>query len=161
MLCVCQAWNCSLFLHKTFIRRFTQIKNRLLANQDPHTFAIIGAAMEVHRVLGPGFLEGVYQEALAIEFNERSIPFQREYGLEVSYKGQTLGCKYRADFICLETIIVAIKALAQLASTDQAQVLHYMKATQLEKALLLNFGPPSLQHRRLILSATNTSQYIS
>ena len=124
----------------------------VFTENDPRTFAIIGAALEVHRQLGCGFLEPVDQEALAIEFLRRDIPFQREVRLPVHYKGQLLGTAYCADFICFNTVIVELKALAHMSGTEEAQVLNYLKATGYEIGLLLNFGGRSLQQRRLILS---------
>lgn len=112
--------------------------------RDNETFAIIGAAMEVHRTLGHGFLEAVYQEALAEEFTTRAIPFQREVGLPVVYKGKTLSTVYRADFICYESVIVELKALAKLSGQERAQVINYLKATNINRALLLNFGSQAL-----------------
>jgi GxxExxY protein len=119
-------------------------------SRDPQTRAIIGAAMEVHRQLGPGFLEAVYQEALAIELADRGIPFQREQELPIDYKGRRLPCKYRADFVCYEDIIVELKALQALSGNEEAQLLNYLKATRLERGLLLNFGRPSLEFKRFI-----------
>lgn len=127
-----------------------------MGGTDPQTYAVIGAAMEVHRILRNGFLEAVYQEALAIEFGQRSIPFERERQLAIRYKDQLLKSKYQADFVCFENIIVEIKALSQLSNQAQAQALNYLKATNFERALLINFGQPSLQHRRIILSNTET-----
>jgi GxxExxY protein len=121
-------------------------------SRDEQTHAIIGAAMEVHRQLGPGFLEVVYQEALAIEFAARAIPFLGQVGLPVYYKGQLLTCAYRADFVCYEQVIVELKALQALTGVEQAQLLNYLKATRLERGLLLNFGQPSLEFKRLIFS---------
>ena len=118
--------------------------------KDPQTFAIIGAAMEVHTQLGHGFLEGVYQEALAIEFSLRSIPFERESEIPISYKGKLLSCNYRADFVCFGEVIVELKALSALTSVEEAQVLNYLKATGYQRALLINFGAPSLQTKRLV-----------
>ncbi len=83
--------------------------------KDPQTHAIIGAAMEVHSTLGPGFLEPVYQEALAVEFADREIPFEREKELPVYYKEHRLACSYRADFKCYEDIIVELEALSSLS----------------------------------------------
>jgi len=119
---------------------------------DPQTYRIIGAAIEVHRVLGNGFLEAVYQEALATEFADRKIPYIRECGLSIGYKDRTLQCQYRADFIAYENIIIEVKALDRITTHDDAQVLNYLKATGLERALLLNFGQTRLQYRRLIRS---------
>jgi len=119
-------------------------------SRDPQTHAIIGAAMEVHRQLGPGFLEAVYQEALAIELADRGIPFQREQELPIDYKGRRLPCKYRADFVCYGDIIVELKATQGLTGNDEAQVLNYLKATKLKRGLLFNFGRPSLEFKRLV-----------
>ena len=122
--------------------------------RDPQTYAIIGAAMEVHRELGPGFLEPVYQEALARELDERGIPFEREAALSISYKGALLACTYRADFDCFGEVLVELKAGAALSGRDEAQVIHYLKATGVERGLLVNFGSPELEYRRLVLSST-------
>lgn len=120
--------------------------------RDPRTYAVIGAAMEVHRELGCGFLEPVYQQSVAIELMARSIPFRREVKLPVRYKGQLLDTEYRADFVCFEAVLVELKALARLSNVEQAQVLNYLKATGLDVALLLNFGAPSLEWQRLVPS---------
>ncbi len=121
--------------------------------KDAESYAIIGAAMEVHGQLGAGFAEAVYHEALALELAARSVPFRRETDLPVFYKETRLGCTYRADFVCFDSIIVELKAIQALTGADDAQVLNYLKATRLERGLLLNFGRPSLQHRRLVLSS--------
>ena len=125
--------------------------------RDPETYAIIGAAMEVHRQLGHGFLEAVYQEALALEMTARKIPFKREVSLPVEYKGQRLVCSYRADFVCYESIIVEMKAINQLTGADEAQLINELKATGLHRGLLLNFGAPSLEYKRLVFNLRETN----
>ena len=126
--------------------------------RDPETFAIIGAAMEVHRELGHGFLEAVYQEALAIELAVRKIPFQREVPLAVNYKGQKLACSYRADFVCYENVLVELKAISQLTGADEAQVINEMKVTGMQRALLFNFGAPSLEYKRRVFNLRESAQ---
>ncbi|MEI6696641.1 MAG: GxxExxY protein [Bacteroidota bacterium] len=116
------------------------------------SYAIIGACMEVHNTLGCGFLEAVYQEALAIEFEKRKIPFVREAELCIEYKGIILAKKFNADFICYDKIIVETKALSELLSLHQAQVINYLKATQLKLGILVNFGEESLNFERLAKS---------
>ncbi len=121
-------------------------------NDDPQTFAIIGAAMEVHRELGHGFLEAVYQEALTREFDARSIPFEIEKILDIDYKGKPLCTGYRADFVCYGEVVVEIKAIQSLSGTEESQLINYLKASGLKRGLLFNFGTPSLQKKRLVLN---------
>lgn len=119
---------------------------------DPQTYAIIGAAMEVHKTLGCGFLESVYHEALATEFLLREIPFRREAALPILYKSVQLPCVFRVDFLCCENILIELKALAHLSSVEDAQVINYLKASGYQRALLINFGSTSLQHKRFARS---------
>jgi GxxExxY protein len=118
--------------------------------RDEQTHEIIGAAMEVHRQLGPGFLEAVYQEALAVEFSARTVPFVREVELPVYYKGERLTCSYRADFVCYDEVVVELKALKAITGVEEAQLLNYLKATGLGRGLLLNFGSRRLELKRLV-----------
>ena len=113
------------------------------------TFAVIGAAMEVHKILGPGFLETVYQSALARELTLRGIVFEQQVHLPVTYKDLLIG-EYIADFVIGGKLIVEIKAVSKLNASHQAQAMHYLTATSLRLALLLNFGTGSLEYRRVI-----------
>ncbi|MBN1454065.1 MAG: GxxExxY protein [Anaerolineales bacterium] len=123
--------------------------------RDPQTYAIIGAAMEIHRQLGHGFLEAVYQDAAVIEFPLWKIPFEKEVSLPIRYKDVLLPSHYRADFICFSEIIVEFKALSRLSSVEEAQLLNYLKATGLKRGLLINFGAPSLQYKRMVWGYEN------
>ena len=116
---------------------------------DERTYQIIGAAMEVHRELGNGFLEAVYGDALAIEMNIRHIPFEREKKINVTYKKNILEHYYIAYFVCYGSIIVELKAVSELNKTFDSQVLNYLYATGYESGLLMNFGETSLKHHRL------------
>lgn len=122
-------------------------------NGDPRTRAIIGAAIEAHRELGHGFLEAVYREALALELAARNISFQREARLAIRYKQQALKCIYRADFVCFGDIVVEVKALAAVGGNEQAQVINYLKASRFRLGILLNFGAPRLQIKRLVFDS--------
>ncbi len=116
------------------------------------TYKIIGACFEVHKQLGCGFLEPVYQEALELEFLEQGILFQREQLIKISYKGKVLSKKYKADFVCYDKIIIELKSLSKLTSDHESQLLNYLKATGFELGLLVNFGTKRLEHKRMILT---------
>lgn len=114
-------------------------------------YKIIGAAMEVHKALGRGFLEPVYHEALKIEFEQEGIPWSDEVLLDIKYKGRILTKKYLADFICYGSIIIELKAVDKLIPEHVAQVVNYLKATEMNLGLLINFGHNSLQYKRVIV----------
>lgn len=114
-------------------------------------YAIIGAAMEVYNELGPGFLEAIYQEVLEMELAARAIPFASQPELPVYYKGQRLKKCYIADFLVYEKIVVEIKAMNNLTSNEESQLLNELSATRLELGLLINFGASSrLDWKRMI-----------
>ncbi len=120
----------------------------LLADE---VFAVVGAAIEVHRELGSGFLEAVYQEALALELAQRQIQFAAQAPLAIRYKQQLLQKTYIADFICHKQIIVESKALNRLTTLEEAQLINYLKATQFRVGILINFGSLSkLEWKRLV-----------
>jgi GxxExxY protein len=112
------------------------------------TGRIIGAAMQVHRTLGCGFPEVLYQRALEIEFSKRKIDFNREFELPVYYEGQNIGCR-RCDFLVEQIISVELKAVSELNNAHLAQALNYLEAFNLEIGLLINFGSASLEYKRL------------
>jgi GxxExxY protein len=131
---------------------------RAVVKRDPRTYAIIGAAMEVHKTLGYGFLETVYHEALGIELSLRQIPFEHEVELPVFYKKHQLATSYRADFICYTNIVIELKGLKNLSSREESQLINYLKAGNYELGLLINFGHSSLEYHRYIHSqSTKTS----
>lgn len=113
------------------------------------SFRIIGAAMEVHKVLGCGFIEAVYQEALEEEFKKRGIPYEREKELTIDYKGRLLSKTFRADFICYDKIILELKAVSDITDDHYAQIYSYLKASQMDLGLLINFGKANLDYIRI------------
>lgn len=113
------------------------------------SFAIVGAAIEVHKSLGGAFLEAVYQRALAYELTVRKIPFEEQKLLPVFYKGQLVG-EYRADFVVAGTIIIEIKAASAITGEHESQALNYLAATGYRLAIILNFGAASLQYERIV-----------
>lgn len=114
------------------------------------SYAIRGAIMSVHRELGCGFLERVYQDALEFEFKLRGIPYEREKQIQITYKGYPLGEPYRADFICYGKIIVELKAVNELLGIHKAQVINYLKATKLKLGILVNFNDAIVYPERII-----------
>ena len=112
------------------------------------THKIIGAAMEVHSVLGNGFQEIIYQRALAIELVDRNISFSREHIMDIQYKGENIGTR-RVDFFVEDCIMVEIKAIINLEDVHLAQAMNYVEAYNLEIGLLINFGAKSLQFKRV------------
>jgi len=114
------------------------------------TFEIIGAAMEVHRILGPGFLESVYQRAMEAEMQQRGIPFESQKRLPLTYKGEPLG-EHVLDLVVDGRVVVELKAVRDLTDQHQAQILSYLKASSIQVGLLVNFSKPSLEHRRILL----------
>src|SRR5262249_14376022 len=117
---------------------------------DSETFVIIGAAMAVHRRLGRGFLEPVYQAALEVECRLRGISYQREVELPVYYREVDLGVRYRADFLCFDSVLVELKALDRLTTREEGQLIHYLLAARMTRGLLVNFGRASLQYKRFV-----------
>ncbi|PKP11124.1 MAG: GxxExxY protein [Bacteroidetes bacterium HGW-Bacteroidetes-3] len=114
------------------------------------SFKIIGACMKVHRSLGAGFLEAVYEEALEKEFQIQNIPFKKQVKLELFYDNQKLKKQYRADFVCYDTIILEIKAVVKIPIVFYAQLKNYLKCTNMELGMLINFGTPSLTYKRIL-----------
>lgn len=113
------------------------------------SYAIIGAAMEVHKILGGGFLESVYESALAYEMELRGINFERQKHLSVSYKDKIMG-DYIADLVVENQIILELKAVSAINTAHEAQVHHYLSATGMKLAIILNFGTQSLQQKRIV-----------
>jgi len=113
------------------------------------SYGIIGAAFEVHKILGKGFLENVYEEALAHEFKLNSIRFEKQKPLPVYYKN-IIAKEYICDFLVEDKIIVELKAIKTVTNNDEAQLFNYLKATNMKVGILLNFGEVSLFHKRIV-----------
>lgn len=130
------------------------MKSNRLTPENLHaniTHGIIGAGMEVHRVLGRGFAESVYEAGLAREFGLRNIQFARQVMVTVTYKDIVAG-EFRADFLVAGVVVVEIKAISALTPADDAQILNYMRGLGAQVGLLLNFGTPSLEYKRRVLT---------
>lgn len=114
------------------------------------TYKIRGAIFAVHKELGNGFLERVYQDALEFEFQVRGIPYEREKNIQIMYKGKPLGEPYRADFVCYGKIIIELKAVEELQGIHRSQVINYLKATGMKLGLLVNFGEEFANIERIV-----------
>ena len=119
--------------------------------RENETYKIIGICMEVHRNLGPGLLEVIYKDALEVEFKENNIPFEREKEYSIEYKGKILPHKFYADFVINEDIILEVKAIKEFSSEHIAQILNYIKLSNSEVGLLVNFQTKSLQYKRYVI----------
>jgi len=123
------------------------------------SYQIVGACFEVYKEKGNGFLEAVYQECLAIEFSKLGVPFVEHPKLQLKYKGQDLKQIYEPDFLCFGQIIIEIKAVKNLLDEHRAQIINYLKATNMPLGLLVNFGHyPKIEHERLINQSSSVSQ---
>lgn len=109
-------------------------------NFDPVSHAVIGAALEVHKALGPGLLESAYQRCLALELESRGVRFRREVPIPLRFRGVKVDASYRADFICEEVLIVEVKSVQKLEGIHRAQLLTYLKLTSIRTGLLINFN---------------------
>jgi GxxExxY protein len=130
-----------------------------MKNINDLTYELNGAAMEVHRELGPGLLESVYEAAMCRELALRKIPFIRQAEIPVAYKGAPLDCGFRADLIADSRVILELKAVDQLMPIHEAQLINYLKITHLQIGLLINFNVPVLKNglRRFVNHLTETS----
>jgi GxxExxY protein len=124
--------------------------NGLLYEEE--TYRIRGAAFHVYRTMGPGFLEGVYQECLAIEMARREIPFGAQRPIRLQYDGESLKQTYVADFLCYENVLLELKAARTLIGEHRAQLFNYLRASGIQVGLLINFGSsPRIQLERFVL----------
>ncbi len=117
----------------------------------PEAYKIIGCCMEVHNSLGYGFSEIVYKDALEYELRKLDIPFSREQGFEVNYKGKILPHKFYADFVVFDSIILEVKAVTQFAKSHYAQIINYLAVSDLQLGLLVNFNNDNLEYKRFVL----------
>ena len=132
-----------------------QRKNLVVMQEprDPLTQQVIGAAIEVHRVLGPGLLESAYEECLCFELSLRGISFHRQVPLPVAYKGVTLECGYRMDLVVPERLVIEIKTVEKILSVHEAQLLTYLRLSGIKTGLLINFHTAVIKDgiRRMVL----------
>jgi GxxExxY protein len=123
------------------------------------SYQIMGACFEVYSETGCGFLEAVYQECLAVEMAERKIPFVAQPRLQLTYKGRPLSQTYQPDFLCFDRVVVEIKAMKALADEHRAQIINYLKATDKQLGLLVNFGHyPKLESERFMNQSARVSR---
>jgi GxxExxY protein len=120
------------------------------------TYKLIGAAMEVHRTLGPGFLEAAYQRGMEVELRQRAIPFESQRRIALSYKGEALG-DHVLDLVVEGRVVVELKAVRELTEQHKAQVVSYLKASKVPLGLLFNFSKASLEYKRVILKQSAES----
>lgn len=125
-----------------------KINTKIILSEE--SYNIYGAIYEVHKVLGCGFLEKVYQEALEEEFKQRNIPFQREKQIKISYKDKVLQQAYIADFVCYDKIIVELKAVDKILDIHKTQLLNYLKATGMSLGILVNFNEEYVVPHRVV-----------
>jgi GxxExxY protein len=132
-----------------------QRKNLMVMEEpwDPLTQQVIGAAIEVHRVLGPGLLESAYEECLCLELSLRGIPFHRQVPLPIAYKGVTLECGYRMDLVVPERLVIEVKTVEKILSVHEAQLLTYLRLSGIKTGLLINFHTAMIKDgiRRMVL----------
>jgi GxxExxY protein len=121
-----------------------KIRKEPSAKVDSLAYTVIGAAIEVHRELGPGYLESVYQKALEVEFKLQGIPCKPKYRVNINYKGQVIG-EGELDFLVEDILVVELKAVERLAPIHDAQVISYLKSTKNQLGLLINFNVPILK----------------
>ena len=133
---------------REFLKREWVLRDMADLIYKEEAYKIIGACMEVYNILGPGFLESVYQEALALEFDERGIPYQPECPIRIHFKGRILKKRFSADFLCYEDIILEIKAVETIIKGHEGQLLNYLRGSQKPLGLLVNFGASTFQYRR-------------
>ena len=139
------------FIREVTRRDAKEMQEELLLKDE--VYAVIGAAVEVHKTLGPGFSEAIYQEAMGLEMTTRAIPHEPQKPLAVKYKQWVLRKQYFADFVCYGQLLVEVKAPDRLSGTEEGQVLNYLKATGLQFGLLINFGcHGKLQWKRFVMT---------
>jgi len=119
---------------------------------NPITYNIIGAAMEVHKTLGKGFLEAVYKDCLSIEFEKRELAFEKEKKFDIHYKGIKISHFYYADFIIENKVVLEIKSQPLLIEESMKQIINYLAVSKCKVGLLINFGESSLKYKRVILT---------